>query len=143
MLKDSPQYFYHNFYARQRQTKLPIELKYDEWYNWWLETSKFHLRGPRPDDYCMARIDKTKGWNLDNIHCIQNKNNRNSNMPTKKEIERELAAMTLEMLEWRELALDYLYKDIDNKKLEPKDLLANALGILAKERAQIGAALSK
>jgi hypothetical protein len=79
--KNSKYYDYYNFCARQRQTKIPVKLTAREWLCWWMGTGKYDQRGRLDHEFCMARIDKTKDWDIDNIYCTTNKINRTRSRP--------------------------------------------------------------
>ena len=68
---------YYNFLARHRQTKTEVKISYYQFIDWWLNTGHIMERGVHNHEYCMSRIDRNKGYTLQNIECITNyENNR-------------------------------------------------------------------
>jgi len=52
-----------------------FELSYQEWIELWNSSGKWAQRGPYADDYCLARIDSTKGFFVGNCYVITNREN--------------------------------------------------------------------
>lgn len=61
---------FYNFKARQRQTRVKVDLTFDQWETWWEETGHLHERGNRPGKWIMHRIDQTGPYSIDNIECV-------------------------------------------------------------------------
>lgn len=60
---------FNNQRTHARIRNIEWNLSFDEWYDWWQETKKYHLRGCQKGQYVMARYDDTGPYSLDNIFC--------------------------------------------------------------------------
>ena len=73
MQKDKLKYGNAKRHALERGVEW--HLSFQEWYDWWQATGHYHERGPRANQYCMARIGDVGPYALDNIKCITNREN--------------------------------------------------------------------
>jgi len=55
---------------------IPFLLTIEEWYDWWIATGHWHERGRGKDKYCMARFNDEGPYQIGNIKCITNAENR-------------------------------------------------------------------
>lgn len=56
-----------------RKRGIEFKLTFDEWTALW--NGKYHLRGNRPDDLCMARNGDTGAYEIGNVHLTSNRLN--------------------------------------------------------------------
>lgn len=71
------------FKQQKRQAKqrgIPWEMTFDEWYGFWLESGKWHLRGKRKGQFVMARYGDVGAYALGNVFiCDASENHRQAN----------------------------------------------------------------
>jgi hypothetical protein len=71
--KDRRDYSNHKSGTRGRTDRhgnpIAFNISLEEWVNWWHETGHYHERGPRKDQYVMARIGDLGNYELGNIEC--------------------------------------------------------------------------
>jgi len=60
---------------RAKQRNIEFKLTFEQWFEWWLSTGKYHLRGCRKGNYVMARKGDQGAYELGNIECITTEEN--------------------------------------------------------------------
>lgn len=61
--------------AQAKLRGIEWRLTFYEWYKWWLDSGHYHERGRRQGQYVMGRIGDIGPYALNNIMCIQVKEN--------------------------------------------------------------------
>jgi hypothetical protein len=67
--KDNKTFLYHRGNAKRRG--VAFNLTFDQWWNWWIGTGKYALRGRGKGKYVMARCGDTGPYALGNIYCCE------------------------------------------------------------------------
>jgi len=55
--------------------KIEWHLTFDEWYKIWIDSGKYHLRGPGKDQYCMSRINDIGNYEVGNVFIQKSSDN--------------------------------------------------------------------
>lgn len=55
-----------------RRRGIQFRLTFAEWARWWRQTRRYHLRGPGPGQYSMARLDPRRPYELGNLILVCN-----------------------------------------------------------------------
>jgi hypothetical protein len=63
-------YSHNRSYAERVKIKWNVSLP--EWWCAWEISGQWNNRGRRDEEYCLVRIDESRGYEADNIHVIQN-----------------------------------------------------------------------
>jgi hypothetical protein len=66
-------YISQKYLAKKR--KIEFLLTFQEWYDIWLQSGKFHLRGRRSNEYCMGRHNDIGPYAVNNVSIITNHEN--------------------------------------------------------------------
>lgn len=61
------------FHAKKRG--IAFLLTYEEWFNVWELSGKYHLRGKSPDSYCMGRVNDSGAYEVGNVEIVKVSNN--------------------------------------------------------------------
>lgn len=67
---------FQNQRSSAKRRKIEFNLTFEEWLNWWCESGHLHERGPRREQYCMARYNDSGPYALGNIKCVTTNDNR-------------------------------------------------------------------
>lgn len=58
--------------ACAKREGITFTLTHQQWCDLWNRSGLWHLRGRLPHQYCLARINRSKGYTLDNVHITNN-----------------------------------------------------------------------
>jgi NUMOD3 motif len=62
--------YYHWHKCSARECGIEFLLTFDEWYKIWFDSGHLHERGPRKEQYCMARFGDSGPYAVGNVKII-------------------------------------------------------------------------
>lgn len=111
---------YYFFVQQKNQANFRNEVWDIDFYDWLtLWGDKWSLRGRRPGQYCMSRIDTEKAWTKDNIK-IWAREELISKLTTERNVERGLRGPKKTLEERRATQREYYQRKKAEKELEAK-----------------------
>ena len=94
--RDEERYRKQKYSAERKNIKFNIS--FDDWFNWWKSTGKYHLRGRKKGQYQMARFNDIGPYEIGNIKCItmeENTREGNSGSKLSEEHKRKIGLSSL------------------------------------------------
>ena len=66
----TPKQAYYDHRARAKKRNIEFDMTFEEWWSLWKPF--WHLRGRKPNEYCMARLGDLGSYRFDNVKIITN-----------------------------------------------------------------------
>jgi len=93
----TPKKAYDDQWRHAEDRGIQWSFTYDEWLEMWLVSGKWHLRGRKPEEFCMCRYGDTGPYSYRNCFIATNEENQRQRWEGREKITNPLAAEIIDM----------------------------------------------